>query len=52
MTPFAKSMPNMVVKKKGGKDVEVPDGWVGHILPFDLVQGKYLTSDLAENCHI
>lgn len=39
---------NMVVKKKGGKDVEVPDGWVGHILPFDLVQGKFLTSDLAE----
>lgn len=21
---------NMVVKKKGGKDVEVPDGWVGY----------------------
>ena len=39
---------NMVVKKKDGKDVEVPDGWVGHILPFDLVQGKFLTSDLAE----
>lgn len=39
---------NMVVKKKGGKDVEVPDGWVGHILPFDLVQSKLLTADLAE----
>ena len=39
---------NMVVKKKGGKDVEVPDGWAGHILPFDLVQSKLLTADLAE----
>ena len=39
---------NMVVKKKGGKDVEVSDGWAGHILPFDLVQRKLLTADLAE----
>ena len=39
---------NMVVKKKGGKDVEVPDGWAGHILPFDLVQEKLLSADLAE----
>ena len=38
----------MVVKKKGGKDVEVTDGWAGHILPFDLVQRKLLTADLAE----
>lgn len=30
--------PNYVVKKKDGKDVEVQDGWKGHILPFDLVQ--------------
>ena len=30
--------PNMVVKKKNGKDVEVQEGWKGHILPFDLVQ--------------
>ena len=30
--------PNMVIKKKNGKDVEVQDGWKGHILPFDLVQ--------------
>ena len=26
----------------------MPDGWVGHILPFDLVQSKLLTADLAE----
>ena len=30
--------PNMVVKKRNGKDVEVQEGWKGHILPFDLVQ--------------
>ena len=30
--------PNMVVKKKNGKDVEVQEGWKVHILPFDLVQ--------------
>jgi len=30
--------PNMVIKKKNGKDVEVQEGWRGHILPFDLVQ--------------
>jgi len=30
--------PNMVIKKKNGKDVEVQEGWKGHILPFDLVQ--------------
>jgi type I restriction enzyme M protein len=36
--------PNMVTKKKGDKDVEVQNGWKGHILPFDLVQ-KYCLSD-------
>ena len=30
--------PNMVIKKKNVKDVEVQEGWKGHILPFDLVQ--------------
>ena len=30
--------PNMVIKKKNGKDVEIQEGWKGHILPFDLVQ--------------
>lgn len=30
--------PNMVIKKKNGKDVEVQERWKGHILPFDLVQ--------------
>lgn len=30
--------PNLVVKKKDGKDVEVQEGWKGRILPFELVQ--------------
>lgn len=34
--------PNMVSKKKDGKDVEVQDGWAGHIIPFSLVQDKLL----------
>lgn len=38
--------PNMVTKKKSGKDVEVQDGWKGHILPFDLVQKTMLKEQL------
>lgn len=38
--------PNMVVKKKNGKDVEVQDGWVGHVIPFDLVQETMLQNEL------
>ena len=30
--------PNMVIKKKNGRDTEVQEGWKGHILPFELVQ--------------
>lgn len=37
--------PNLIVKKKGGKEQEVQEGWVGYILPFDLVQETIL----AEN---
>lgn len=38
--------PNMVVKKKNGKDAEVQDGWTGRILPFELVQDKLLADDV------
>lgn len=38
--------PNMVIKKKDGKDTEVQDGWKGHILPFELVQKTLLADDL------
>jgi type I restriction enzyme M protein len=39
--------PNMVLKKKDGKDQEVQDGWVGHVIPFALVQETLLASNLA-----
>ena len=39
--------PNMVIKKKDGKDIEVQDGYKGHILPFDLVQQTHLAADVA-----
>ncbi|WP_323593016.1 type I restriction-modification system subunit M [Aliarcobacter butzleri] len=37
---------NIVIKKKNGKDVEVQEGWLGHIMPFDLVQNTYLKDEL------
>lgn len=40
--------PNMILKKKDGKDVEVQEGWVGHIIPFELVGKTFL----AEQYHI
>ncbi len=39
--------PNMVSKKKDGKDQEVQEGWVGHVLPFALVQEALLPDALA-----
>lgn len=48
MEAVTKVDPNMVLKKKNGKDAEVQDGWKGHILPFDLVQKILLKSDLDE----
>ena len=38
--------PNMVTKKVKGKDTVVQDGWVGHILPFGLVQTTHLSTEL------
>jgi type I restriction enzyme M protein len=40
--------PNMVIKKKDGKEEEVQDGWVGHVIPFDLVQRTLLKKDADE----
>lgn len=37
---------NMVLKKKNGKEEEVQEGWVGHIMPFSLVQETYLKEEL------
>ena len=39
--------PHMVIKKKGDKESEVQDGWVGHVLPFELVQHSMLSAELA-----
>ena len=39
--------PNMIIKKKDGKDQEVQDGWIGHVIPFDLVQETMLSEELA-----
>lgn len=40
--------PNMIVKKKNGNDEEVQDGWIGHIVPFELIQ-KYKLNSQLEN---
>lgn len=42
--------PFMVLKKdsKTKKEAEVQDGWVGHILPFELVQAVKLPQELAK----
>ena len=39
--------PNMVIKKKNNKDVEVQDGYIGHVLPFELVQSALLCDELT-----
>lgn len=38
--------PNMVIKKRNGKDVEEQEGWKGKIMPFELVQTTYLQEQL------
>lgn len=37
--------PNMVIKKKDDTEDEIQDGWVGRILPFELVQTTYLKKE-------
>lgn len=39
--------PNIVIKKKDGKEQEVQDGWMGYVLPFDLVQQHLLIDELT-----
>lgn len=38
--------PNLVIKKKSGKKVEVQEGWLGHVFPFDLVQKELLADEV------
>lgn len=40
--------PNLVAKKRGGKDVEVQEGWAGRIMAFELVQRTLLAEQSAE----
>ena len=37
--------PEMTMKKQGGKDVEVQTGWMGRIIPFDLIQKTVLKDE-------
>lgn len=37
--------PEMTMKKQGGKDVEVQTGWMGRIIPFDLIQETVLKDE-------
>lgn len=37
--------PNMIIKKVKGKDEEVQDGWIGRIIPFQLVQETILETE-------
>ncbi len=39
--------PNLIVKKKDGKEQEIQDGWIGHVIPFDLVQKEILSEQYA-----
>lgn len=39
--------PNMVIKKKDNKETEVQEGWIGRVLPFELVQKELLSDDVT-----
>ena len=42
--------PNMVTKKKDNKEIEVQEGWLGRVLPFELVQQMFLKGDYDALC--
>lgn len=46
-TAVIKVDPNMVIKKKDGKEEEVQEGWKGHVIPFELVQQTLLSNEYA-----
>lgn len=43
-----KVIPNMIVKKKDDKEVEVADGFKGVIISFDLIQNTLLSNKVEE----
>ncbi|MGL5254070.1 MAG: type I restriction-modification system subunit M [Brevinema sp.] len=40
--------PNMVIKKKDGKETEVQDGYLGRVIPFELIQQTILKDQANE----
>ena len=40
--------PNMVVKNKDGKETEVQEGWLGRVIPFEIVQETILFDDYTK----
>ena len=40
--------PNLVTKKKDGKEQEIQDGWIGRVIPFELVQKELLSDRYKE----
>lgn len=48
MNAVKKVDPNMVLKKKNGREEEVQDGWIGHIIPFELIQKYRLSNEVSE----
>lgn len=40
--------PNLVTKKKDGKEQEIQDGWIGRVIPFELVQKELLPDRYKE----
>lgn len=47
-TATKKVDPNLVTKKKDGKEQEIQDGWVGRVIPFELVQKELLSDRYKE----
>lgn len=43
--------PNLVIKKKNGKEQEIQEGWKGRIIPFELAQRCLLAEDM-ESLHV
>lgn len=37
--------PLMILKKKNGREEEVQNGWLGHIMPFELIQKTILSEE-------
>lgn len=40
--------PNIVIKKKDGKDIDVQEGFIGHIIPFELVKKTFLNESIEQ----